>query len=157
MLLPREVKALLKAKGWSQVALAAHWDLAITYVNALVNKPEVRTQLHEDAFRGLPERRSVQIVVDGRHKRKPPPKRWTGLEMYPVGRIFITLDSSLGPEEGTELEVIAVQPGPANRPQVTFRILTGVAEGDILELEHGPMMDSLSDTGQDSALRYGQG
>jgi len=150
---PQEVRALLRAKGWTNADLAAHWGHGLTYISWLVNTPNERPRVYDDAFRGLPHRSSVQVHLEARHRRKRQPKRkWTALEMYPVGRVFVTQDSSLGPEEGTELVVTAVQPN-AEGVLVTFEVCDGPGAGDLLEVLHGPQMDSLHDTGQDLAQR----
>jgi hypothetical protein len=148
----REVKALLKQKGWKSVDLAAHWGHCVAYVSWLVNNPSARPPVYDDAFRGLLQRDDVVVQREERHRRKPPKAKWTAEAMYPKGRVFVAQDSSLGPEEGTELAVLAVA-RRGDKVLVQFEILTGDAAGDHIEVFHGAEADRLGDTGQDRAER----
>jgi len=143
----RQVKALLREKGWKAVDLAAHWGYSISYVSWLVNHPLDRSKLFEDALRGLLPRSEVEVKREDRHIPKPRDKAWQPEEMYPDGRVFITLDSRLGPEEGTELVVVG-RIRRADGLAVQFRVLSGDATGDLFEVRHGPEADHLHDTGQ---------
>jgi hypothetical protein len=150
----REVRAVMRSKGWSNIDLAAHWGHSVSYISWLVHNPHERPRVYDDAFRGLLERSKVEVVLEARHKTKPRPekKRWTVIDMYPVGRIFVTQDSRLGPEEGTDLAVTSVRT-EGGHFHVQFEVLAGDAQGDFIEIEHGPDADSLSDTGLDRTQR----
>lgn len=149
----RDVRAMMRAKGWSNIDLAAHWGHSVSYVSWLINNPHDRPRVYDDAFRGLMERSRVDVVREPRHKTKPrPDKRWSVVDMYPVGRVFVTENSRLGPEEGTDLAVTGVR-REGVRVFVQFEVLAGDAQGESLEVEHGPDADSLCDTGQDRAQR----
>lgn len=142
-----ELRAMMRAKGWTNAQLAAHWGHSVSYVSWLINNPHERPRVYEDAFRGLLERAAVDVVLEARHKPKPRPRKWGVPEMYPLGRVFITQDSRLGPEEGSELVVRQVaKDGPAWR--VEFEVLGGEGAGERISLEHGPSIDRLSDTGR---------
>lgn len=143
----RQVKAVLKAKGWRGVDLAAHWGHSVAYISWLVNNPLERPAPYDDAFRGLLPRSEVDVVREDRHRRKKPQPRWTLEAMYPIGRVFVALDSALGPEEGTEMAVSEVERN-GEQMTVTLEILTGHAAGDVLTIMHGPEANHLSDTGQ---------
>lgn len=147
-----ELRSMLRAKGWSNTDLAAHWGHGVSYVSWLINNPRERPRVYDDAFRGLLERSKVVVVLEARHKQKPRTKKWSVVDMYAVGRVFVTQSSRLGPEEGTELAVIQVRrEGLTYRVQ--FEVITGEAVGERIEIEHGPDTDCLSDTGQDRAQR----
>jgi hypothetical protein len=120
----------------------------------LINNPHERPRIYEDAFRGLPDRRSVTVVLEDRHKKKPRPKKWSVSDMYPRGRVFVAQNSRLGPEEGSEMAVIDVQRDGAVH-LIRFEVLTGDAAGEVLEVPHGEHTDGLADTGQDRAERGG--
>lgn len=105
-----QVKAVMRERGWRMLDLAARWNLSPAWMSKLINHPGVRTPIYEDAFRGLPERESVEVRRQARHKRKPRPKGWTLTQMFPRGRLFEALDSSLV-DEGTRLIVVAVELG----------------------------------------------
>lgn len=147
-----EVRAMLRSKGWSNADLAAHWGHGVSYVSWLINNPYERPRVYDDAFRGLQERVKVQVVLEPRHKQKPRAKKWAVPDMYPVGRVFVTQTSRLGPEEGTDLAVAEVRRQGADF-LVRFEVLSGDAQGEFLEIEHGPDADHLSDTGQDRSQR----
>jgi len=147
-----DVRAMLRAKGWTNSDLAAHWGHGVSYVSWLINNPHDRPRVYDDAFRGLLDRSRVEVTLEARHKTKPRPKKWGVPDMYPVGRVFVTQNSRLGPEEGTDLavtDVLRLRSGV----RVTFEVLAGDATGEFIEVEHGPHMDSLSDTGQDRSQR----
>ena len=72
--------------------------------------------------------------------------------MYPVGRVFVTQSSRLGPEEGTDLAVLEVC-REGSRFVIRFEVLSGDAAGEVLEIEHGQDADGLADTGQDRSQR----
>lgn len=150
----REVRALMRAKGWSNIDLAAHWGHSVSYISWLIHNHRERPRVYDDAFRGLLERSSVEVVLEARHKTKPRPekKKWAVIDMYPVGRVFVTQDSRLGPEEGTDLAVLSVR-AEDGRFFVEFEVLGGEAQGELIEIEHGPDADRLSDTGQDRGQR----
>jgi hypothetical protein len=154
---PDQTRALLRGKGWTNATLAAHWGLSLTYITMLVNKPNDRQRVYEDAFQGLPRRDQVVVMLEPRHrrKRKPKPTKWSMEQMYPPRRVFIATDSTLGPEEGTEMAVISGA-GDSDDYVVTFELLTGDAAGDEIELRHGRETDSLHDTGQDLRERRAQ-
>ncbi|ODP35048.1 hypothetical protein [Pandoraea sp. ISTKB] len=57
---PDELRAVLKAKGWTHAALAAHWEVSAVYLSRIVNDA-VRAPHWEDAFAGLP----VASGIDG--------------------------------------------------------------------------------------------
>lgn len=149
---PADLRSMLREKGWRNADLAAHWGHGTSYISWLINNPNDRPRVYDDAFRGLPERAKVQVRLEERHKRKAPTRKWTVPEMYPVGRVFITQNARLGPEEGTELAVVTVARRGVEYV-VTFEILTGDAAGETLEVVHGPSTDSLDDTGQDRSER----
>lgn len=150
----RDVRALMRAKGWSNIDLAAHWGHSVSYISWLIHNPHERPRVYDDAFRGLLERARVEVVLETRHKTRPRAgkKKWAVVDMYPVGRVFVTQDSRLGPEEGTDLAVNSVR-AEGGRFYVQFEVLTGDAQGEIVEIEHGPDADHLADTGQDRAQR----
>lgn len=148
-----EIRAMLRLKGWTNADLAAHWGHGITYVSWLVNNPGERPRVYDDAFRGLPLRSAVEVRREARHQRKKPARKWGAAEMYPIGRVFVTETSSLGPEEGTEMAVTAVQ-RQGKDYLVRFQLLTGDGAGEELELVHGESTDFLADTGQDRAQRF---
>lgn len=149
---PRDLRSALRSKGWTNVDLAAHWGHSVSYVSWLVNNPHERPRVYEDAFRGLQDRGAVPVVREPRHTPKPRLKKWAVGEMYPVGRVFVTQDNRLGPEEGTDLAVVQVAKD-GDTYLVTFEVLSGEVAGDTLELRHGPETDSLADTGQDRGQR----
>ena len=98
-----EIKQLLRERGWSMVELAARWEISITWISRLVNKPASRPAMYEDAFRGLPARASVQVRREARHKhRKASKGLWTPAQMFPPGRVWVAIDSAVV-EEGTRL------------------------------------------------------
>lgn len=147
-----DVRAMLRVKGWSNADLAAHWGHGVSYVSWLINNPHERPRVYDDAFRGLQERSRVEVVLEARHKPKPRAKKWAVPDMYPVGRVFVTQSSRLGPEEGTDLAVIEVRK-QGGAFIVRFEVLSGDAAGEALELEHGQDTDGLADTGQDRSQR----
>lgn len=147
-----EVRSLMRARGWSNADLAAHWGHGTSYVSWLINNPRERPRVYDDAFRGLLERSQVKVVLEARHKKKPRAKKWAIPEMYPAGRVFVTQTNRLGPEEGTDLAVIDVR-RQGGSFVVRFEVLGGDAVGDVIEIEHGQDTDSLSDTGQDRSQR----
>lgn len=146
------VRSMLRERGWTNADLAAHWGHSISYVSWLVNTPNERPRVYDDAFRGLLPRSQVEVHLEPRHRKKKAPKKWTIAEMYPPGRVFITQNGRLGPEEGTELVVRAIRRA-GDEHLVTFQILSGDAQGDVLEIAHGQDTDSLDDTGQDELER----
>ena len=104
-----EVKQLLRERGWSMVELAARWEISITWISRLVNRPATRPAMYEDAFRGLPARASVQVKREARHKHRKASRRlWTPAQMFPEGRVWVAIDSALV-EEGTLLVTRAVR------------------------------------------------
>lgn len=147
-----EVRAMMKRKGWTNADLAAHWGHGVSYVSWLINNPHDRPRVYDDAFKGLQDRRAVEVVLEARHKKRARPKKWGVSDMYPVGRVFVTQNSRLGPEEGSEMAVVEVQRDGANHI-VRFEVLSGDAEGEIVDVPHGEDADSLSDTGQDRSER----
>ena len=147
-----DLRKMLRAKGWSNAELAAHWGHGVSYVSWLINNPRERPRVYDDAFRGLQERSSVEVVLEARHKPKPRTRKWAVPDMYPVGRVFVTQSSRLGPEEGTDLAVVEViQEGSAFL--IRFEVLSGDAAGEIIEIEHGQDADGLADTGLDRSQR----
>lgn len=106
-LLPSEIKALLKDRGWSNVDLAAHWDISSAWLSTMVNRADLRPKMYDDAFRGLLPRSNVTVVRQARHIRKPPKRKdrlWSFGEMFPRGRLFELIDNQLG-DEGTRFVV----------------------------------------------------
>jgi len=52
-----EIKALIKARGWSQKDIAEYWGMTPKWVSALIkNKNGERTHRDDCAFRGLPNK-----------------------------------------------------------------------------------------------------
>lgn len=147
-----EIRTMLRAKGWTNADLAAHWGHGVSYISWLINNPNERPRVYDDAFRGLPARSSVDVRLEPRHRKKKAAKKWTVPEMYPLGRVFITQNGSLGPEEGTELAVVAVDRDGSNHV-ISFELLTGEGAGEIIQVPHGQGTDSLDDTSQDRAER----
>lgn len=150
-----EIRAMLRAKGWTNADLAAHWGHGLSYVSWLINNPNERPRIYDDAFRGLPPRSSVEVRLEPRHRKKKPAPKWTVPQMYPLGRVFLTHDCSLGPEEGTEMAVICMDRAGEDHV-ISFELLTGDAAGEVIQLVHGQGTDSLDDTSQDRSerLRY---
>ena len=110
-LTPGQTKALLRERGWLMLDLAARWKISPAWASKLINHPELRNAIHEDAFAGLPHRGQVEVQRQARHMRKPRPKGWTLAQMFPVGRVFEALDSALM-DEGTRMAVQGVHLGP---------------------------------------------
>lgn len=151
-----QVRAMMRVKRWTNVDLAAHWGHGVSYVSWLINNPLDRPRVYDDAFRGLPDRDKVEVTLEARHRQKPRLRKWTVADMYPVGRVFVTQNSRLGPEEGIELAVKEVRKESAGF-FVQFEILSGDDAGEFLEIEHGVEADGLSDTGQDRRQRTHSG
>lgn len=100
---PAEVKQLLQERGWSMTDLAARWEISITWISRLVNRPGSRPAMYEDAFRGLPMRASTQVQRQARHAHKKAAKGlWTPAQMFPAGRVWVAIDSAVV-EEGTRV------------------------------------------------------
>lgn len=130
------IRQLMRERGWTNIQLAAHWGLALNYVSWLINHPLDRPRVYDDAFRGLPMRSEVEVNLETRHKRPQwKPKTQATEAMFPAGARWITENSALGLDEGTELEVVSMRRGPKG-VQVVFRVLSGEGEGDVLELDH---------------------
>lgn len=146
-----EIKALLKAKGWSSVDLAARWGVSVTWMSRLVNHPHARPTMYDDAFRGLPQREVAQVVREPRHirKRKESPRPWTAEEMFPTGRLFEAIDSKVV-EEGVRLVSQAVRRREEG-VYIRFLVADGAAAGDALELEMEAAQLHFADLGLDHA------
>ncbi len=104
---PGEIKALLREQGWTAIDLAARWGHSAAWMSTLINEPDRRPAVYEDAFRGIPPRNSVTVKREARHHRKPKPQRWTVKQMFPLRRVFEAIDSILV-DEGTRLVVVGV-------------------------------------------------
>lgn len=131
-----QIRRLMKERGWTNIQLAGHWGLALNYVSWLINHPLDRPRVYDDAFRGLLPRDQVEVTLEGRHRRPQWTPRTQATEaMFPPGARYITENSTLGLDEGTELEVVSMRRG-AKGVQVTFRIASGEGEGDVIELDH---------------------
>ena len=89
---PKTLKAHLKTLGWTNIDLAAHWGHSVDYISWLVNNPHDRPKVYGDAFRGLRERKDVEVVRQVRHKTRGrrKPEYWTHDEQYAPGKRFIT-------------------------------------------------------------------
>jgi hypothetical protein len=149
---PKAVRELLRSKGWTNVDLAAVWGHSTAYISWLVNHPAERSPVYHDAFHGLPNRSSVEVRLEGRHKPRPRKRAWSIRDMYPIGRVFVAQTNALGIEEGTEIAVRSVSK-EGDQHLVTFEVLTGADRLGEICLPHGPSTDQLSDTGQDKAER----
>ncbi|HEX2543292.1 MAG TPA: hypothetical protein VHL79_00340 [Ramlibacter sp.] len=147
-----EIRTMLRAKGWTNADLAAHWGHGLTYISWLINNPNDRPRVYDDAFRGLPPRNSVNVRLEPRHRKKKPAKKWSIPEMYPLGRVFIAQNCSLGPEEGTEMAVVGVE-RRGSEHVISFELLSGVAAGETIRVVHGQGTDHLDDTSQDRSER----
>jgi len=144
-----EIKALMKQKGWSFVDLAARWGVSVTWMSRLVNQPQARPAMYDDAFRGLPQRQVAHVVREKRHirKRKEAPRAWSPEEMFPVGRLFEAIDSQVV-EEGTRM----VSQGVARRDGqvfIAYMLADGHAAGDEFELAMEDAQNHLADLGLD--------
>lgn len=118
-----QVKQLLRDRGWAAVDLAARWQISVTWMSRLVNRPQDRPAMYEDAFTGLPARQAVQVTREGRHNRARKRPGWTLAQMFPKGRIFVAIDSAVV-DEGTRLAVLDVA-GQGDAAHVRFEFLEG--------------------------------
>lgn len=148
-LVAAEIKALMKAKGWTFVDLAARWCVSVTWMSRLVNQPHSRPPMYDDAFRGLPQREVASVVREPRHvrKRKPAERAWSPEEMFPVGRLFEAIDNKVL-EEGTRL----VSHGVSRRDgavYIKYLVNDGDAAGDEFELEMSAAQLHFADLGLD--------
>lgn len=153
---PETLRSLLRRLGWRNADLAARWGHSTSYISWLVNRPGERPPVYRDAFRGLPERSAVEVRLQPRHLPKPRRKRWGPRKMYPLDRVFVVLDSRLGPEEGTELAVRSVTRRAGQTAAefvVTFEVLGGPSPAEQMSLVHGQQTDLLADTGMSKAER----
>lgn len=142
---PKEIKELLKERGWSNVDLAAHWDISSAWLSTMINKAELRPRMYDDAFRGLLPRSKVTVVRQARHIRKPPkPKArpWSFDEMFPRGRLFELIDNQLG-DEGTRFVVAGTRIDGEERC-----VLMQVVDED------GQVQDSLFEVPRDQAIAH---
>lgn len=58
LMTPAQIKAILKEKGWTQVAVAEYWDTSKDYISELVtNRTGKRKRWHDCAFGGLPRKK----------------------------------------------------------------------------------------------------
>jgi hypothetical protein len=145
-----EIKALMKAKGWTFVDLAARWGVSVTWMSRLVNQPRSRPPMYDDAFRGLPQREVTDVVREARHvrKRKPPERAWTPEEMFPQGRLFEAIDNKVV-EEGTRLISQGIE-RRAGGVFIKYLVNDGDAAGDVFELEMVTAQAHLQDLGLDA-------
>lgn len=156
---PAELKALVRKKGWTFVDVAARWGVSVTWMSRLVNEPQTRTAAYEDAFRGLPPRNEVPHVIrEARHRRvqarkkpakKPEPRKWTADEMFPVGRVFVSLDNKVI-EEGTQLICQGVQ-HKEESIFVKYLVKDGESAGEEFELRMDVSFAHLGDLGLDDS------
>lgn len=146
-----EIKALMKAKGWTFVDLAARWGVSVTWMSRLVNQPRSRPPMYDDAFRGLPQREATEVVREARHvrKRKAPERAWTPEEMFPIGRLFEAIDNKVV-EEGTRLVSRGVQ-RKAGTVFIKYFVQDGDAAGDEFELQMDAAQLHFADLGLDTA------
>jgi hypothetical protein len=142
----RQIKTLLRERGWTATDLAARWGHSVTYMSRLVNDPFGRPKVYEDAFLGLPDRASVEVVRERRHARKPAKKPATVQQMFPVGRLWEAEDNAVLPE-GTRVAVIAVRQTGAG---VAIRFRTQDEFQEEFELSPADAASHLADLGLDA-------
>lgn len=116
-----QVRERVRQQGWTFVDLAARWDISVTWMSRLVNQPNERPAMYEDAFNGLPVRDTVAVKRQQRHVRKRKPKTfWSVHQMFPPRRLFEALDNRVV-DEGTVLVVQEVR-GSGDEVEICFRL-----------------------------------
>ncbi len=81
-LTPEAFKAILKAKGWRNVGLAARWDKSVQWISTLIQDPG-RPPQYDDAVRGLPRLSKAQQHALA--KERADARAQTRLRCPPVG------------------------------------------------------------------------
>lgn len=144
-----DIKALIRAKGWTFVDLAARWGVSVTWMSRLVNQPHSRPPMYDDAFRGLPQREQEHVKREPRHirKRKESQRAWTPEEMFPPGRLFEALDNKVV-EEGTRLISLGVQRRDGD-VYVRYLLNEGEEGGEEIELPMEAAQLHFADLGLD--------
>lgn len=111
---PDRVKALLSAKKWRMVDLAARWGISVVWMSRLVNEPNTRPPHYDDAFAGLPICDKDAVTREPRHnrtsKKTVKASDTTGfvngrMELFPIGRVLEAIDNTYF-DEGTRFVVV---------------------------------------------------
>lgn len=140
-----QIKILLKSRGWSMVDVAARWGYSVGYMSRVVNDRSRPPHLN-DAFAGLPQRATTEVVREKRHIRVPKAK--VVFAMFPVGRI-VEADDNRYLEEGCRAVVVANTGMMVKDHDISTIALLPYGTGDVFELTMDEVAHSFCDLGID--------
>lgn len=140
----KQVKELMKARGWVSVDVAAYWSVSATYLSAVIND-SARGSKYDCAFRGLPIRDEVVITRQRRHLRKS--VRQKSVELNPVGVILVALNNKYVGEDDRVVVVDSTYHPDCDKALIIIRMRRLTDDGP------DPYVFSLSD--EEVTLAFG--